>query len=94
MPFGPVAGLTVEPVQVGAAQFNRPSNRQRHRAWQRRSGSWCRRTVCRPAATERGVAVSKTQAIELSKGEAAELWKGEGAEQGPRSSVMVTARRP
>ena len=31
--FGPVAGLTVQPVQVGAAQFNRPSNRQRHRAW-------------------------------------------------------------
>ena len=30
--LGPMAGLTVEPVQIGAAQYDRTSNRQQRRA--------------------------------------------------------------
>jgi len=61
-----MTGLTVEPVQVGATQFDRASNRQRHRVWRRRS-LFRRRTVCRPASTERGVAVPQPQAIEPTR---------------------------
>ena len=61
-----MTGLTVQPVQVGATQFDRASNRQRHRAWRRRS-LFRRRTVCRPASTEGGVAVPQPEAIEPTR---------------------------